>query len=50
MKLNKREKEELWNMSIDLGNSVTPSNVTSFILYESQKKREKRGQKIYLKK
>ena len=36
-------------MRINLRNSVTPSNVTIFISQES-KKREKRGQKIYLKK
>ena len=31
MKLNKRDKEELWNTRIDLGNSVTPSNIITFI-------------------
>ena len=40
MKLNKSEKEELCNTRIDLGNSVTPSNVVTVILQESQKKRE----------
>ena len=32
IKLNKREKKELWKMRIDLGNSVTPSNIITFIL------------------
>ena len=39
MKLNKREKE-LWNMRIDLGNSVTPSNI---ITQESQNKKREKG-------
>ena len=47
MKLNKREKEELFNMRIDSGNSMIPSNIITFILYESEKKnREKKRQKI----
>ena len=48
MKLNKREKEELCNTKIDLGHSVTPSKVITFVLQESQKKKiEKTGHKIY---
>ena len=44
MKLNKRGKE-LCNVSSDLGNSVTPLNVVTLILRESQeKKREKKGE------
>ena len=44
-----KRRKELWNTRTDLGNSVTLSNIT-FVLHESQKKREKRGQKICLKK
>ena len=43
MKLNEREKEELCKTRIVLGNSVTPSDVITFVLEESQKKREKKG-------
>ena len=51
MRLNKREKEKLCNMRTDLGNSVTPSNVITLALKESQKKKsEKREQRISLKK
>ena len=46
----KREKK-LCNMRTDLGNSVTPSNIITFVLQESrEKKKEKRGQKFYFKK
>ena len=51
LNLNKREKEVLWSTRTHLGNSETPSNIKTFILYESQKKqRKKRQQKIYLRK
>ena len=36
-------------MRIDLGNSVTPSNIVTFVLQVFQKKREKREQKIYFR-
>ena len=45
MKLNKREKE-LWNMRIDLGTSVTPLNVITFIInsyYRNPRRREEKG-------
>ena len=50
IKLNKREKKELWIKRIGLGNLVSRSNVVTFILQKSQKRREKRGQKTDLRK
>ena len=45
-----KEKKKKCNIRIDLGNSVTPANTIKFTLQGSQKKkREKRGQKIYLR-
>ena len=44
MKPNKRQEEELWNMRINSGNSVTPSN-TTHIIGVIEKKREKRYRK-----
>lgn len=32
MKMNKRDKEELWNMRIDSGNTVASSDIITFIL------------------
>ena len=34
-------------MRRDLGNSVTPSNIVTFILLESQKKREKGAENLF---
>ena len=39
--MNKRE--ELWNRRTDLGNSVTPSNIVTLILQESQKRKREKG-------
>ena len=51
MESNQGEQvREIMKMRIDFGNSGTPSSVITFTLWESQKKREIRGQKIYLKK
>ena len=40
-----KRRKELCNTRTDLGNSVTLSNIT-FVLYESQKKREKGDRKF----
>lgn len=42
MKQNKREKEDICNTRINVGNSVIPSNVTTFVQYEPQKQERKR--------
>ena len=38
MKLSKREKEELCNTKIDLGNSVTSSNIITEVPEEEERK------------
>lgn len=38
MKINKKQKEELWDMSIDSGNSTTPSNIIILVLQEEREK------------
>ena len=43
----KREKE-LWNMKIDFGNSVNPSNGITFVLLESQKRRERKRDRKFI--
>lgn len=43
----KKEKKELYKMRIDLGKSVTLPNVIIFILWESQKKREKGTKNLF---
>ena len=41
-----RKENELCKMRVDLGNSVTPSNIIAFLLQESQREsREERGRK-----
>ena len=38
---------KICKMRIDLGNSVTPSSVITFVLWESQKKREKEAENLF---
>ena len=52
MENNKAEqkRERIMQRENRLGNSVSPSNTITFVLEESQKKREKMEQNIYFKK
>ena len=48
MKLKKREKEELWNMRIDLGNSVTSYNCYNIHIVGVSEKEERKGGRKFI--